>query len=207
MAKISKESRETIVDSGLRVQIPNTLFACRIVSAKTESKGKDEARGCIKRSLKTQVEILSPEEVSIGGGKSLDVAGLRFWLTPQRVEPETLKEFWAFPRVKNALDKSGFDWDKFEDGEWDDEKVGEHLVGHTMYINTTCAPRWLTRQLSEEERTTIASGGVVDNLAEGGQRVHQIINGAKAYDGYQIVADWDKVTEGVVGATKPGGVF
>lgn len=207
MATISKETRQGLIASGLRVQIPSQTMVVRIAAAKAAAKGEDTVRGCMKRTLSTQVEIMSPESVEVGT-QTVNLAGFKFFLVPQRVEPETRNETWAFAAVSKALDNSGFDWSQFPDEQWDDEHL-QPLLGHLMAVRVKCEPRWLTRELTEIERGQLERGEAVPNLTDDKRRVHNLVPVAdpatgqtvmaKAQDGYQLVARWDDVIAMKVG--------
>lgn len=204
MAKITQNQISNIA-SGLQVQIPNQVMRVRVASAKTKDKGTDETRGCAKRLLSCQVEILSPEEVTVGDVK-INLAGFKFWLMPTRVEPETASENWAFASVAEALKKSNFDWNRFPDGDWDDELVGQHLKDHVMLMKVECRPNWVTRDLTADERERLLAGEVVENLTDDKRRVHQMIRGQKVQDGYVLYSDWKSVVGGD-GGSADGGAF
>lgn len=210
MATIPTNTRKNLVTQGLTVQLPDQPYTVRIVEAKTEAKGADTSRGIAeKRLLRCRVEILEPEVYKVGDTE-VSLAGHKFYLVPQRVEPETVNETWAVQRVFAALNNSGFDWEaQFPpNGDWDDEKVGAALVGHTMVVRAKCEPYYLTRDLTPDEVATVAAGGTVPNITEDKRRVHQMlpvrsatgeVTYTKTTDGFRLSARWEDVIAMVPG--------
>jgi hypothetical protein len=207
--KISREQvkRLSNLSSGLQVQIPNQVMRVRISAAQVKEKEFDHKHNCLKLILNTQVEILAPEQVTVGD-KTIDLAGFKFWLMPARVEPATKDENWAFAGVAAGLEKSNFDWMRFPDGDWDPKLVSQHLTDHVMLMKVDCRPNWVTRDLTAEERARLLAGETVEHLSDDKRRVHQVITRGgevqRVQDGFVLYSDWKSVVGGDSGAGDAG---
>jgi hypothetical protein len=121
-----------------------------------------------------QCEIIAPESIQVGND-NVTIAG-RTLTIYNVLDPAS---GWGVDRLWGALERSNFDFNKFEaDGDFDDAKLSV-LAGHTMDMILSSEPQYARKPVTQDER-------------EKGIREGQIIKDAEGRDillGYRVVGD------------------
>lgn len=181
-------TRESVVLGG-NTPLPMDVYGAQIIEASIKTGQKENA----KPTLRVTLELINPPSVTVGG-QTYAVAGRRVFMMPNLLESDVP---YGLGVIMQGLDKSGFDYTRFNpEGEFDTDKVSA-LVGHKLSIACGSKEEFLTRPAKDGEATEMVEQGVSsvyirDSKGERISRGHFIVNKRGMSPGWgDIVGPYD----------------
>jgi hypothetical protein len=170
---MARYSKADIVQGGL-TPVPKDNYTVRISEASVKTAQREDA----KPTLRTTVEIVYPESV-VHSGTTYVIAGRKFFMMANGIDPS---EPYGLGVIQAALEKSKFDFTKFNpEGEIDTDQFFK-LAGHTMAMVFSSREAFQTRPAQEDETAELKVGGV-------GHVYIKDTKGNKLSRGWEIIND------------------
>ena len=181
-------ARESVVLGG-NTPLPMDVYGAQIIEATIKTGQKENA----KPTLRVTLELINPPSVTVGG-QTYSVAGRRVFMMPNLLDSDVP---YGMGAIMQGLDKSKFDYTRFNpEGEFDTDKVAA-MVGHKLLISCGTKEEFLTRPAKEGEPTEVVEQGVSsvyirDNKGERMSRGHFVVNKKGQSPGWNdIVGPYD----------------
>lgn len=175
--------KESMVLGG-RTPLPLNRYSAEIKKAEVKTGRKEGAQP----TLRISCEIIGPPSVEVNG-LTYAAAGRWFNFMPNSIDPSVN---WGLGRVQQGLEKSEFDFKKFNPAGDIDTDAFHVLVGHKFDIKLQTKEEFETRPCMAGERTEVSVGGE-GHVYIRNARGEKLSKGHYVYNEKGVNPGWDDI--------------